>query len=413
MVGLAATALVGATTVVAVAADPGHGAGRMGPRVARTTSVDPAAGPDFEMPFVCGQRWTGTSRSTHSPSSHTIDFNSPNDLGKPALASAPGVVTKAVTLKGSYGRYVVIDHGRGYSTLYAHLHRIAAVVGQVVDQGDLIGYVGGSGHVTGPHLHFEERLNGAYFPPYFHRTRFRMGSTGGSGSCNDRPVTGDWNGDGVTDLGVFRATSSVGVFYQRTSAGTRSLTWGAGADRPVVGDYDGDRVAQVGVRRRAAGSWVLRARSGAAASVTGVGYSTDQPVTGDWDGNSRADLGVYRPSSHTFYLRSDRGAYTAVRWGASGDQPVVGDWNGDGATDLGVFNPASRVWTLRVPSGHAFVPTRVTWASVGDIPVVGDWNGDGTSDLGLWRPSTAHFYQRVPSGASTVTRSVWFGSSRR
>src|ERR1700712_91562 len=160
VLGLTTGVVVLATTGAASARDGGHGFGRMGPATARTTSVSPAAGPDFEMPFLCGQSWTGTSRPSHSPSPYAIDWNSPNDLGKPALASAPGVVTTAVTLTGSYGRYVVVDHGGGFSTLYAHLNQIATTVGAFVDQGELIGYVGGSGNVTGPHLHLEERKDG-------------------------------------------------------------------------------------------------------------------------------------------------------------------------------------------------------------------------------------------------------------
>src|SRR5680860_1246492 len=172
----------------ATAADGGHGFGRMGPSSTRTTAVNPASGADFEMPFVCGQRWTGTTRSSHSPSAYTIDWNTNNDLGRPALASAPGVVTRAVSLTGSYGRYVIVDHGGGYTSLYAHLNAISTTVGAFVDQGELIGYVGTSGNSTGPHLHFEERLNGAYFKPYLHRAYFTFGSTATSANCGDRPV---------------------------------------------------------------------------------------------------------------------------------------------------------------------------------------------------------------------------------
>src|SRR6478735_1621077 len=100
---------------VSAAGDGGHGFGRMGPRFARTTAVSPTSGPDFEMPFVCGQRWTGTTRPSHSPSAYTVDWNTPNDLGKPAVASAPGVVVKAVSLRDSYGNYVVVDHGGGFT----------------------------------------------------------------------------------------------------------------------------------------------------------------------------------------------------------------------------------------------------------------------------------------------------------
>lgn len=410
-------ALAGAALVApaATAADGGHGFGRMGPGAARTTTVSPSGGPDFEMPFLCGQQWTGSTRSSHSPSVWTIDWNSPDDLGKPALASAPGIVTRAVTLTGGYGRYVVVDHGRGYSTLYAHLNQIVAAVGQVVDQGDLIGYVGGSGNVTGPHLHHEERLNGSYFRPYLHRTTWGFGTTRPSASCNDRPFAGDFDGDGKADVGIFRAKAGTSAFYERTASATRILNWGSAADVPVAGDFDGDGASQVGVRRMAGGTWWLRGASGARATVTGVSAASDFPVTGDWDGNGRDGLGFYRWSTHTFYLRSDSGALAAVRWGTTGDQPVTGDWNGDGRTDVGVFNPSTRTWWLRVPSGGTVVTQRVVYGAVGDnIPVTGDWDGDGRTDLGVWRPSLGRFHVRtVKPGTTQVVSSYRVFGLRR
>ena len=81
---------------------------------APAAGVDPATGPDYEMPFLCGEAWTGTSRSYHSPSFYSIDWNRPDDYGHPLLAAAPGVVTRVVP-DGStgYGRYAIIDHGAG------------------------------------------------------------------------------------------------------------------------------------------------------------------------------------------------------------------------------------------------------------------------------------------------------------
>src|SRR5690606_21370867 len=68
--------------------------------------------------------------------------------------------------KGGYGRTVILDHGRGYTTLYAHMSRFGKYgVGQRVPQGSVIGYVGSTGLATGPHLHYEFRINGVHRNP--------------------------------------------------------------------------------------------------------------------------------------------------------------------------------------------------------------------------------------------------------
>jgi len=79
--------------------------------------------------------------------------------GTPIHASKAGTVIFAGTM-GGYGNVVIISHGGGFSTLYAHQSRLAVSNGQTVSQGQVIGYVGSSGHSTGPHLHFEIRVNG-------------------------------------------------------------------------------------------------------------------------------------------------------------------------------------------------------------------------------------------------------------
>lgn len=94
---------------------------------------------------------------TQRPNSHTgIDIPAP--AGTSILAARGGqVVTSAY--HSSYGNYVVIDHGNGNSTLYAHMTSRAVSAGQMVSQGQVIGYVGTTGSSTGNHLHFEVRVN--------------------------------------------------------------------------------------------------------------------------------------------------------------------------------------------------------------------------------------------------------------
>lgn len=85
-----------------------------------------------------------------------IDVGAPT--GAPIYAAKGGVVSFAGTM-GGYGNIIVIDHGDGMTTRYAHQSQLGASVGQAVRSGDQIGYVGNTGNSTGPHLHFEVRIN--------------------------------------------------------------------------------------------------------------------------------------------------------------------------------------------------------------------------------------------------------------
>jgi len=84
--------------------------------------------------------------------------------GAPNRAAAAGTVIYAGWMSG-YGNLVVIDHGNGLSTAYAHASSLAVSVGQSVSQGQTVSYVGATGHATGPHLHFEVRVNGVAVDP--------------------------------------------------------------------------------------------------------------------------------------------------------------------------------------------------------------------------------------------------------
>jgi murein DD-endopeptidase MepM/ murein hydrolase activator NlpD len=91
-----------------------------------------------------------------------VDMRSPK--GSPIYAADGGVVTTSA-YKGSYGNLVVLNHGNGLETYYAHCDTLSASVGDVVAQGQQIGTVGISGNATGYHLHFEVRVNGVYQNP--------------------------------------------------------------------------------------------------------------------------------------------------------------------------------------------------------------------------------------------------------
>ncbi len=84
--------------------------------------------------------------------------------GSAVVSRSPGVVA-ATGWMGGYGNRVVVDHGGGVQTLYGHLSRIAVTPGQHVDPGMVLGAVGSTGRSTGPHLHYEVRLNGSAINP--------------------------------------------------------------------------------------------------------------------------------------------------------------------------------------------------------------------------------------------------------
>ncbi len=91
-----------------------------------------------------------------------IDLASPT--GTPIYATADGVVDRAEWF-GGYGNMVEIDHGKSIATRYGHMSRIVAHEGERVHRGDLIGYVGSTGRSTGPHLHYEVRIDGRAVNP--------------------------------------------------------------------------------------------------------------------------------------------------------------------------------------------------------------------------------------------------------
>jgi murein DD-endopeptidase MepM/ murein hydrolase activator NlpD len=141
--GLVASGRGSAATIAALAAAPP----RIATRLRRPTNVAPTDrfGPR-------GDRF------------HTgIDY--PAQTGAPVVAAAAGRVTWAGWRTGGWGLLVVVDHGRGLRTLYAHLSRAHVVVGQRLLAGSLLGLVGASGRSSGPHLHFEARIRGAAVDP--------------------------------------------------------------------------------------------------------------------------------------------------------------------------------------------------------------------------------------------------------
>jgi hypothetical protein len=320
----------------------------------------------FQMPFPCGEEWTGATRASHSPSSRSVDFNRLDDVGDPVVAAAPGVVSVADSYDNSgYGRWVQVTHPSGEKTIYAHLQSVAVKSGQAVDQATLIGALGTTGNSSGPHLHFEERDATGVMVPYFDGVKYPYGTTT-SANCVDVPLAGNFLGKAPAEVAVFRRTTPAAFHIRR-----------------------GDRAPRV----------------------------ADGPVAGDWDGDGAWEVGVHRPAAAAFVLRAADGSTTRALLGDADDVPVTGDWNGDATTDVGVYDVATATFTLRVVDDEGLAWTaQVRFGEPGDLPVAGDWDGNGRTDLGAWDPVTAEFTQRrapaPTSGTVRAVRSIVFGNPR-
>ncbi|MGH3362482.1 MAG: M23 family metallopeptidase [Nocardioides sp.] len=372
--------------------------------------LEPAAAApetDYEMPFPCGQEWTGTTRASHSPSTNSIDWNRPDDIDDPVVAAATGKVIVAEPRgTGGYGNWVRVSHLDGESTIYAHLRSVSVAVGQTVDQGTLLGTLGSTGNSTGPHLHFEERNSSGVVAPYFSGVAFRFGSTLASRNCVDVPVAANLLGDQVGELAVFRRATVASFRIHRVGRDPRVIRFGTGTDQPVTGDWDGNGRHNVGVRTPATRTFKLKVGTGVRTLV--FGGVRDLPIAGDWDGNGVWEVGVRQAGDGKFRMRANDGTVTAAWLGDADDLPVTGDWDGDGRSDLGAYDLATATFTLRVVDSDGLAwTTQVRFGSPGDLPVAADWDGNGRTDVGVWDPATATFSQRrAPSPTGTQVRSV-------
>jgi hypothetical protein len=242
------------------------------------------------------------------------------------------------------------------------------------------------------------------------------GYTWGVGS--DVALTGDFDGDGRNDIVVYRPSSGHWFVLRSGTDFTTSLTyqWGTGGDIPVPADYDGDGRTDLAVFRPSTGSWyILTSSSGFA---TGFGYawgaSTDLPIAGDFDGDGKADLGLYRSSSaHWFVRRSTTNfaTFDTYQWGTTGDQPVPADYDGDGRLDVAIYRASSGAWYILTSTSAFTSAFGYAWGAAGDVPVRGDFDGDGRSDLAVYRPSTSHWFILKSSTGFTTNATYQWGTT--
>jgi FG-GAP-like repeat len=157
------------------------------------------------------------------------------------------------------------------------------------------------------------------------------------GNAGDIPVPGDYDGDRRIDLAVYRpndaANANRDTWYtllsNRANLAFTTLAWGLAGDIRVPADYDGDGKTDVAVFRPSEGNWYIQRSGQLAASqlqVVNWGLSGDVPQPADYDGDGRADIAVFRPSTGSWYLNRSSAGFASQALGQSGDVAVTASY---------------------------------------------------------------------------------------
>lgn len=218
------------------------------------------------------------------------------------------------------------------------------------------------------------------------------------GTAEDIPAPGDYDGDGKTDLMVFRPSNS--TWYLRAKGVFIVRPYGEGGDVPAAADYDGDGRTDIAVFRPSTGTWYI-AYSDSLNSFLQVpfGQDGDRPAAADYDGDGKADIAVWRAANATWYVQASTGGFFPTQFGVSTDVPAQGDYDGDGKADRAVFRPDTGTWYLLLTASGMYVQQ---FGVDGDQPVTGDYDGDGRYDISVFRPSNGTWYMSQSQGGYVV-----------
>jgi hypothetical protein len=240
-------------------------------------------------------------------------------------------------------------------------------------------------------------------------------------ATTDFPEPGDYDGDGKTDIAVWREGPHGTWYVHRSSdAGTTALEWGTTGDDPsVIGDYDGDGKTDFAVFRKTTGIWwVLRSSDGVGSAVEWGGPS-DYPAPGDYDGDGKNDFAVQRSinGSGYFFIKLSSGGERLMQFGFGGDVVAPGDYDGDGKTDIatvrnvGTTGSPFNFYSWGILRSSDNTAAGMNWGDPDTDDITqGDYDGDGKTDIAVSREaSPRRWFVKKSSDGSLLD--VFFGTA--
>jgi hypothetical protein len=231
------------------------------------------------------------------------------------------------------------------------------------------------------------------------------------GAVGDIPIPGDYDGDGVTDYALFRPSTAQWIIIQST-AGGEVISYGApGKDTPVPAGYDTNGQYDIAVYTSAIGEWSIlhNGTNGLTQTHAFFGFGLlDQPVPADFEGIGRAQLAVYRPANSSpsahdagnwYVLNPNTGGIdTVVNLGyKAGDVPVPADYDAIGRAEPAIYRPGTGQFIIYNPVSNKIETYAIPGASAASIPVPEDYTGSGHVDPAVFNQSTGTWLFLTPT----------------